>query len=269
MVLARLLVDCGAMNTTAGRIMIGITLFEDIAVVLMTVVLPSFASNEANRFTQAAWTLGKAILLLIPLALVAMKAIPFLVRRVRKTGNEELVLLVTLAICLGTAALAETAGFSVALGAFIAGLAISGSKDLHGAHDKLLPLRDAFVALFFVSLGTLIEPEVIRHNLPLLAGMLGLILVGKFVVWAIVVRIFRHSWRDSIAVAAGLTQIGELSFVVVQTATNAGMVRREVFNATLAASLISIFFNVFITRAALGWVQGKSAEHTIPARMHA
>jgi len=263
MVLARLLADRGAMNTTYGRVMIGITLFEDLAVVLMTVVLPSFASTEANRFAQAARTLGKAVLLLVPLSILALKVIPILIRRIHKTGNEELLLLVTLAICLGTAALAHAIGFSVALGAFIAGLAISGSHDLHEAHEKLLPLRDAFVALFFVSLGTLIEPQVILHNIPLLAVMLGLILVGKFFIWAIVVRIFRYSWRDAVAVAAGLTQIGELSFVVVQTATSAGMVRAEVFNATLAASLISIFLNVFITRAVLGWAGGKSSHQPV------
>jgi CPA2 family monovalent cation:H+ antiporter-2 len=248
MVLARLLSDRGAMGATYGRVMIGITLFEDLAVVLMTVVLPTFGSSEQDRFVKAAWTLGKAIILLIPLAFLAIKVIPVLVRRAKRTNSAELVLLVGLAICLGTAALAQAIGFSVALGAFIAGLAISRSKDLHEAHDRLLPLRDAFVALFFVSLGTLIEPEIIRHSLPLLGVMLALILLGKFVIWTLVVMLFRYSFRDAIAVAAGLTQIGELSFVVVQTATKAGMVREDIFNATLAASLISIFVNVFIAR---------------------
>jgi len=257
MVLARLLSDRGAMGATYGRVMIGITLFEDLAVVLMTVVLPTFGSSEQDRFVKAAWTLGKAVILLIPLAFLAIKVIPVLVRRAKRTNSAELVLLVGLSICLGTAALAQAIGFSVALGAFIAGLAISGSKDLHDAHDRLLPLRDAFVALFFVSLGTLIEPEVIRHSLPLLGVMLALILLGKFVIWTLVVMLFRYSFRDAIAVAAGLTQIGELSFVVVQTATKAGMVREDIFNATLAASLISIFVNVFIVRKVLARVDGR------------
>jgi monovalent cation:H+ antiporter-2, CPA2 family len=260
MVLARLLADRGAMNTTYGRVMIGITLFEDLAVVLMTVVLPSLGSTEQDRYVKAAWSLGKATILLVPMAFLAMKGIPFLIRRVGKTCNKELMLLMALAICLGTAAVAQLIGFSVALGAFIAGLSISGAEDLHEAHETLLPLRDAFVALFFVSLGLLIEPEVIRHNLPLLGDMLLLILVGKFLIWTLVVKLFRYSLRDAIAVAAGLTQIGELSFVVVQTATNAGLVGGNVFNATLAASLISIFLNVFITRAVLGWVGGKASD---------
>ncbi len=254
MVLARLLADRGAMSTGYGRVMIGITLFEDLAVVLMTVVLPSFGPDAqgGSPVAAAAWTLGKAVILIVPLAFLAMKVIPILVRMVKKTRSDELVLLVALSICLGTAALAHAIGFSVALGAFIAGLAISGSKDLHDAHEKLLPLRDAFVALFFVSLGTLIEPQVILHSLPLLAVMLLLIIVGKFFVWATVVRIFGYPMRDAVLVAAGLTQIGELSFVVVQTAVAAKMVGDDVFNATLAASLLSIFLNVFIVRAVLG-----------------
>ena len=158
------------------------------------------------------------------------------------------------------AALAQAIGFSVALGAFLAGLAISNSKDLHDAHERLLPVRDAFVALFFVSLGTLIEPEVVRHSLPLLGVMLLLILPGKFSIWMLVVKLFGYKTRDALAVAVGLTQIGELSFVIVQTAATAGMVREDVFNATLAASLISIFLNVFAVRYLLKWVDRKWPE---------
>jgi monovalent cation:H+ antiporter-2, CPA2 family len=266
MVLARLLTDRGAMGTTYGRVMIGITLAEDLAVVLMTVVLPSFGGSDRDRFTKAAWALGKAMILLVPLAFVAMNAVPALLRRAKATKNDELLLLIALAICLGTAALAQAIGFSVALGAFLAGLAISGSKDLHDVHERLLPLRDAFVALFFVSLGTLIEPDVVRHSLPLLGVMLLLILPGKFLIWMLVVRLFGYSTRSALAVAVGLTQIGELSFVVVQTAATAGLVRTDVFNAALAASLISIFLNVFAVRGALKWVDNRPRATFSPSR---
>jgi monovalent cation:H+ antiporter-2, CPA2 family len=166
-------------------------------------------------------------------------------------------------VCLGTAALAQAIGFSVALGAFLAGLSISASKELHEAHERLLPLRDAFVALFFVSLGTLIEPQVVRHSLPLLGIMLLLIVPGKFLIWTLVTTLFGYSIRIGLIVAAGLTQIGELSFVVVQSATAARMVGEDVFNATLAASLISIFLNVFVVRAVLSWAD---REPPIPRR---
>lgn len=103
---------------------------------------------------------------------------------------------------------------SVALGAFLAGLSISGFHDLHDAQAQLAPLRDAFVALFFVSLGTLIDPQALAHSLSLLGLLPLLIVVGKFIVWTTVVWLFRYPLRRAITVASGLTQIGELSFVV-------------------------------------------------------
>jgi monovalent cation:H+ antiporter-2, CPA2 family len=110
------------------------------------------------------------------------------------------------------------------------------------------------VALFFVSLGTLIEPQALIENLPLLRVMLLLIMVGKFLVWTSVVWFFRYPLRSAIAVAAGLTQIGELSFVVVQVARSSGLVGGGVFSTVIAASLISILLNVFLVRFAFRWV---------------
>ena len=257
MVLARLLTDSGKMATTYGRVMIGITLVEDLAVICMTVVLPAFSGSGEGSLLKAAWTLGKALLLLVPLTFLAIKVIPRVLRRVKLTCNPELFLLVAIAVCLGTAALAQAVGFSVALGAFLAGLSISGLEDLHDAHAQLVPLRDAFVALFFVSLGTLIDPKLLFSSLPLLGLMLLLIVVGKFVIWTGVVWLFRYPLWTAVAVASGLTQIGELSFVVVQVARSSGMVAENVFSTVIAASLISIFLNVFIVRGTFGWLNRK------------
>jgi monovalent cation:H+ antiporter-2, CPA2 family len=260
MVLARLLTDTGALTTTHGRVMIGITLVEDLAVICMTVILPVFGGSGDGGLLKAAWTLGKALLLLIPLAFLAIKVIPRLLRRVKLTCNAELFLLVAIAVCLGTAALAQAVGFSVALGAFLAGLSISGLEDLHDAHTQLVPLRDAFVALFFVSLGSLIDPKLLFNNLTLLGVMLLLIVGAKFLVWMAIVRLFRYPVGTAVAVAAGLTQIGELSFVVVQVARSAGMVNENVFSAVIAASLVSILLNVFLVRGTLAWLERKDRE---------
>jgi len=263
MVLARLLSDAGKLTTTYGRVMIGITLVEDLAVICMTVVIPVLSRSKDGGLLIAAWVLAKALLLLVPLVFLAIKVIPPLLRRVKRTCNSELQLLVAIAICLGTAALAQAVGFSVALGAFLAGVSISSLPDLHDAHQQLVPLRDAFVALFFVSLGTLVDPKVLLHSLPLLGLMLLLIVVGKFLVWTTIVWLFRYPFRTAIAVAAGLTQIGELSFVVVQTARAEGMVAESVFSTVIAASLISILLNVFIVRAAFAWIGSKSPDHDV------
>ena len=255
MVLARLLSDSGRLVTTYGRVMIAITLMEDLAVICMTVVIPVIGSSHNGGWLIALWVLGKALLLLVPLIFLAMKAIPPLLKQVKRTCNSELQLLVAIAICLGTAALAHDVGFSVALGAFLAGVSISSLPELHDAHTQIVPLRDAFVALFFVTLGTLIDPKVLLQHLPLLGLMLVLIVAGKFLVWMIVVWVFRYGFKTAIAVAAGLTQIGELSFVVVQVSRSAGLVDEGVFSTVIAASLLSILLNVFMVRAVFYWLE--------------
>jgi K+:H+ antiporter len=256
MVLARLLSDSGRLTAIHGRVMIGITLVEDLAVICMTVVIPVLGSSRDGGLLTAAWVLGKALLLLIPLVFLAIKVIPPLLRQVKRTCNLELLLLVAIAICMGTAALAQAVGFSVALGAFLAGVSISSLPDLHDAHTQLVPLRDALVALFFVSLGALISPRVLVQNLPLLGVMLLLIVAGKFLVWTLIVWLFRYPIKTAIAVAAGLTQIGELSFVVMQAGRSAGMVGENVFSTMIAASLISILLNVFIVRSTFASLDG-------------
>lgn len=254
MVLARLLLDNGDLRTKHGKVMIGITLVEDLAVVVLTVLLPSLGALEPGRLATIGQALLTAFMILVPFSYLAAKAIPPLLTRVARTQNHELFLLVALALGIGTAAVTQIAGLSLALGAFLAGLIISGSEYGHETLARVLSLRDAFVALFFVTIGTLIDPRVVLTNLHLLGLMLGLILVGKFAIWTLVVRLFRYSWATALLVGVGLTQIGEFSFVLVQVAKTAGHVSDDVYNATLAASLVSILLNAPLVRYAPVWI---------------
>lgn len=248
MVLTRLLLDRGELNTEHGRVMVAITLVEDLAVVILIVLLPNLGTLDAARLLPLAGVLGKGILILVPLLMVAAKIVPPVLRVVARTRNPELFFGVVLAICLGTAALTEWAGLSPALGAFLAGLMISESVYAQEALSHLFPLRDSFVALFFVTMGLLVNPRTLLSNLPLLGAMIGLILLGKFVIWTVVVRAFRYSIWTAVVVGTGLTQIGEFSFILVQVARNSGLVGADVYNATLAASLITILVNAALVR---------------------
>jgi len=254
MVLARLLLDSGDLRAKHGRVMIGITLVEDLAVVALTVLIPALGALEPGRFATIGKALWLAVLILVPFGYLAAKAIPPLLTRIARTQNAELFLLVALSIGIGTAAVTQLAGLSLALGAFLAGLIISGSEYGHETLARLLSLRDAFVALFFVTIGILIDPRVVWANLPLLGLMLGLIIGGKFIIWTLVVRLFRYTWGTALLVGVGLTQIGEFSFVLVQVAKTAGQVSEDVYNATLAASLLSILLNAPLVRYAPGWI---------------
>lgn len=261
MVLVRLLVDRGELRSMHGRIMIGIVLVEDVAVVAMTVLMPALGEFDAGRLLLIGQALIKALLILAPLGYLAAKVIPPIMTHVARTQNQELFLLVTLAISLGTAALTQMVGLSLALGAFLAGLIISASEYAHETLARLLSLRDAFVALFFVTIGILIDPRIIVDHLSLLMTMIGLIVIGKFVTRTVVVRLFGYSWRTSTLVGIGLTQIGEFSFVLIQTARSAGHIGSEVYNATLAASLITILINAALVGSIPGWIGRRRLVH--------
>src|SRR6267378_8644595 len=117
----------------------------------------------------------------------------------------------------------QAAGLSVALGAFLAGLTISASDYAHETLARLLPLRDVFVAVFFVTVGMLVDPFSVVANLPLLGAMLAMIVIGKAVIWTAVVRLFGQPLGTAVLVGVGLTQIGEFSFILVQVARGAGL----------------------------------------------
>lgn len=254
MVLARLLLDRGELHSRHGRVMIGITLVEDLAVVILIVLIPALGTLEPGRLLTIAMALGQSLLILIPAIYLAAKVVPPLMTRVARLHSDEMFLLVALAVGLGTAALSQAAGLSLALGAFLAGLIINGSEYAHETLARLLPLRDVFVALFFVTIGALIDPQSLVQNVPLLATMVALVVVGKLVLWTLVVWLFRQSFWTALLVGVGLTQIGEFSFILVQVARSAGHVGADIYNATLAASLISILINAALVRTVPGWV---------------
>jgi monovalent cation:H+ antiporter-2, CPA2 family len=265
MVLSRLLIDRGELQSAHGKVMIGITLVEDLIVVVLTILIPVLATLSPHHLLSVGLALGKAALILVPLGFLAVYLIPRWLARVARSQNKELFLLVILAICLGTAALTEAVGLSLALGAFAAGLIISASDYAHQALDQLLPLRDAFVALFFVTVGILINPAAVLRNPWLLLAILALVIFGKFVVWTLVVKLFRYPWRTAVLTGTGLTQIGEFSFILVQVAHASGLLDDQFYYATLAASLLSILVNAALVRAAPRWLGPRRVTAKVPA----
>ena len=254
MVLARLLMDRGELHSRHGRILIGISLVEDLVVVVLIVLIPALGVLQGDRILAVAKALATAAVILIPFFYLTRRILPPILARVARTRSDELFLLVTLAVGLGAAALTQAAGLSLALGAFLAGLLINESDYAHEMLARLLSLRDAFVALFFVTVGVLIDPRVIATNLGLLAVLVGIIVIGNWAIWTTIILIFRQPLSTAILVGVGLTQIGEFSFVLVQVARQAGHVGQDVYNATLAASLVTILLNAALVKIVPGWI---------------
>jgi CPA2 family monovalent cation:H+ antiporter-2 len=249
MVLSRLLAERGELRSPHGHVMIGITLVEDLAVVVLTVLLPSLSNLTGSHFLSLLIAFGKALLILIPVMFVAAKLVPPLMKRVEGTGNDELYVLVVLALGFATAAVTQAVGLSLALGAFLAGLVVSESRTTHKMLDKLSPLRDAFVALFFVTIGALVDPRILISKPGLWGAIVLMTVLGKFAIWTLVVWLFRYPPRTAIMVGLGLTQIGEFSYVLVRVARDAHLVTEDIYHATLAASVITILLNGLLMKA--------------------
>jgi CPA2 family monovalent cation:H+ antiporter-2 len=250
MVLARLLLDRGELHTRHGRVLVGISLVEDLAVILLLALMPALGALGPDRLLALGRGLGLALMVLVPfVALTARVLVPVLTR-VARTRNQELFLLVALALALGTAALTQAVGLSLALGAFMAGLLISTSDFAHEMLARLLPLRDTFGAFFFVTIGALVDPRQVLDHLPLLGVIVALVVVGKLVIRFGIVWLFGETVWTALLTAIGLAQIGEFSFVLVQAARQEGYIGDEVYQATLAASLITILINAGMVRLA-------------------
>src|SRR5436309_1166971 len=254
MVLARLLLDRGELHTRHGRVMIGISLVEDLVVVVLIVLIPALGALQGERLVAIVKALLTAAVILGPFFYLTRRILPPILARVARTRSDELFLLVTLAIGLGAAAITQAAGLSLALGAFLAGLLINESDYAHEMLARVLSLRDAFTALFFVTIGVLIDPRVVGANFGLLGALVGLIVIGNWAIWTTVCLAFRQSLFTAVRVGLGLAQIGEFSFILVGVARQAGHVGDDMYGATLAASLVTVLINAALVRLVARWL---------------
>jgi K+:H+ antiporter len=264
MVLSQLLIDRGELHSEHGRVMIGITLVDDLAFVIMIVLVPVLTTASGSEFLSIGAGFGEALLILVPVIFIAAKLVPPLMARIPDTTNQELRILIALALGFATAAVTQALGLSLALGAFLAGMIVSESEVGHEILAELLPLRNAFVALFFVTIGTLIDPKALILYPALLAAIVAVITLGKFVIWTSVVKLFRYPLRTAVLVGVGLTQIGEFSYVLVRVARDAGLVEPHLYSATLAASLLTILLNAVLMRVAPQFLNRFSLTRTQP-----
>jgi CPA2 family monovalent cation:H+ antiporter-2 len=262
-VLLRALDQRNGLETANGRIAVGWLIVEDLAMVLTLVLLPLAANVLGGHATSdgghhpiasAAASVSPGLAVVLTLAKVAAfvalimgvgrRAIPWLLGQVARTGSRELFTLAVLATALGIAyGSAELFGVSFALGAFFAGLVLSGSELSHRAAAESLPLQDAFAVLFFVSVGMLFDPSVIVHDPRAVLAVLLVILLGKSLAAFAIVLVLGYPLSTALTVSASLAQIGEFSFILVGLGMNLGLLPAEGRDLVLAGALLSITLN--------------------------
>ncbi len=273
-VLLKALEERNLVSSTNGRVAVGWLIVEDLAMVLALVLLPAFAGvlgGHADAGGHAAsgsiWlTIGMTLLKVAAFAAVAVfigpRVVPWLLTSVARTGSRELFTLSVLAIALGIAfGAAEIFGVSFALGAFFAGLVMSESHLSHRAAADSLPLQNAFSVLFFVSVGMLFDPTVLIREPLMIIGVLALIMLGKSLIAFGVVLLLRYPASIGFAVAAGLAQIGEFSFILAGLGVSLGLLTREGQDLILAGAILSITLNplaFFATEKLEKWTFARS-----------
>jgi CPA2 family monovalent cation:H+ antiporter-2 len=193
-----------------------------------------------------AWTAAKAAGLLALIFALGGRVMPKMLDWVGRTHDDELSILVLLALAMGIGVLSVWAGLSLELGAFVAGLVLSGSERTLQTMGRMLPMRDLFVVTFFVSLGVLLDPRAVIAHGGLLAGLLSFVLMAKMAVMTVLALAFRHPWAVAWRVGVGLSQIGEFSIVISTIAQRLGLLEAELHHVIVAASLLSIIVNTFL-----------------------
>ncbi|KQP03143.1 YbaL family putative K(+) efflux transporter [Pseudorhodoferax sp. Leaf265] len=270
-VLLRALESRGVLDSFNGRIAVGWLVVEDLAMVLVLVLLPPLGGWLAGgevADANALWkTLGLTLLqvggFVALMLIVGRRFFPWLLWQVQRTGSRELFTLCVVAaavsIAFGSTALF---GVSFALGAFFAGMVMRESEFSHRAAEESLPLRDAFAVLFFVSVGMLFDPMVLVQRPLQVIAVVGIIVVGKSIAAAALVLAFRYPLNTALTVSASLAQIGEFSFILVGLGASLGLLPPEGQSLVLAGALISIALNpaaFYCSEPMQRWILARSA----------
>ncbi|MDP1565029.1 MAG: YbaL family putative K(+) efflux transporter [Polaromonas sp.] len=269
-VLLRALETRGVLDSANGRIAVGWLVVEDLAMVLVLVLLPPLAEWLSGRGQADVDSLGKTLGVTLLQAggfvalmlVVGRRFFPWVLWQVQRTGSRELFTLCVVAAAVGIAFGATALfGVSFALGAFFAGMVMRESEFSHRAAQETLPLRDAFAVLFFVSVGMLFDPWVIVERPLQVLAVVAIIVVGKSLAAAALVLAFRYPLNTALTVSASLAQIGEFSFILVAMGVSLQLLPPEGQSLVLAGALISIALNQLVFRTVeplQQWILAKS-----------
>jgi K+:H+ antiporter len=269
-IVLKTLAERGDSDSIHGRATIGILIFQDLAVVPMMLLTPILASPSEGGGLAILLALGKSVLVVALVVAAAWYLVPMLLGHIVRSRSRELFFLTIVVSCIGIAWLTSLGGISLALGAFIAGLVISESEYSHQAVAEVLPLRDSFNSLFFVSIGILMDWRILFAHPLTVVGLLVTILLLKFFTGAGAVLLAQIPPRSAIMVGIALAQVGEFSFLLAQQGQESGFLRGDPYQVFLAVSVLSMIVTPFLmqwsphlARRAEAW---QRLRHWLPSR---
>jgi monovalent cation:H+ antiporter-2, CPA2 family len=251
-IVLRGLSERGELDSPHGRFIVGALIFQDLCVVPMMLVVPLLAEGAAEGSGAAAigLALAKAAGVVVLILAVSRIAVPRFFSWVDRTRSREVFLLGVVAVCIGTAWVTSLVGLSLALGAFLGGMVVADTEYGHRAMGDILPLRDIFMSIFFVSMGMLFEPVVMVEAPGLVVLLVLGFVVGKAVLATFAAMAMRFPAKVALVAGIGLAQFGEFGFVLATVADASGVIPREEIREVFNAGLISMFFTPVLVRLA-------------------
>jgi len=259
-ILMKLLMDAGEMDSPHGKTCLGILIFQDLCVVPLMLFTP-FLGGAGNGLTGIVIVSAKALVVVVVSHFSARFAVPWIFNQVVRTKSRELFILTIIFVGFGTAFLTAQVGLSLALGAFIAGLAISESEYSHQVMGDIIPFRDAFISLFFISVGMLLDPAaVLRNPLTVLVIIVAIVLI-KSVVATAAALLLKFPAKPALISGLLLAQVGEFAFVLSHAGQKYGLLNTGQYQLFLAASVATMALTPFSLRFAeplanrvVGWL---------------
>jgi len=248
-VISKILQDRQEVESIHGRIAIGISIIQDLSSVPLLLLLLVFLEGDVQTAPSLLLAVVEVFLLAALVIIVGRLLWPRILGWIEALGSRELALITTLALALGSALVVESIGLSFALGAFLAGVVVAESPQSRSAVARVIPMRDAFAAMFFVSIGTLVNPTIIVRDFVPLIALCGAAILGKGIISMLVIKAFRTPVVVSVSGGVLLAQLGEFAFILADIGRQRNAISQDLFSLIISAAAISIFLNPLLYRA--------------------
>ncbi|MBN1614440.1 MAG: cation:proton antiporter [Deltaproteobacteria bacterium] len=248
MIILKTLENQGMIGTLSSRVMIGMLIVQDLAVVPMLIILPKLSNPQAGLAVLTFAAL-KAVIFLTVVIFLGTRIIPRVMKSVADSNSRELFLIATTAIGLGIGYGTYLIGLSYAFGAFVAGMLLSESDFGYQALSDIIPLRDIFSLLFFTSIGMLLDPKFLLDNLGMVLLLVLIVMMGKGIIFASLSRLFRYRNVIPLATGLGLSQVGEFSFVLGLVGVETNSISQEFYSGVLTMTIITMVLTPIVS----GW----------------
>ncbi len=258
----KILKDRDDESSPQGRISVGVILFQDIMVVPMMLMIPFLAAGSGPDALLILWKLFKSLLIIVVILVAGRYVIPFALERLVSMNMRDVLVIVSVVITMGIAWITESLGLSLAIGAFLAGLALSDTDFTHQIISDVSPFRDVFLSVFFVSFGMILNLDFLKaHPGPILLASLGIILI-KFAVVASLVFLMKYPLRSAILCGVLLSQIGEFSFVLASQGYRSQIIAGDIYQTFIGASVLTFVITPLLASLAYGLLNRKNSSHS-------